>query len=106
MDRSKLCFACGEEGHQTRECTKEPNCPICPKKGHKAGSGNCDEFKKSLLEAKKAYGTHGNGQRTLLWWKNSPKPLHCASSSSPTSTPRNCGCTGGMRRSPKREGSA
>ncbi|KAH1000556.1 hypothetical protein HUJ04_012865 [Dendroctonus ponderosae] len=38
-DRFKLCFACGEAGQKTRECTKEPSCPICQKKGHRAGSG-------------------------------------------------------------------
>ncbi|XP_048522716.1 uncharacterized protein LOC125504559, partial [Dendroctonus ponderosae] len=36
------------------ECTKEPSCPICQKKGHRAGSGKCDAFKASLTEVKKA----------------------------------------------------
>ncbi|KAH1029335.1 hypothetical protein HUJ05_002594 [Dendroctonus ponderosae] len=51
-DRSRLCFACGEEDHQ-KESTTEPNCPICQRKGHETGSGNCDAFQTLLTTAKK-----------------------------------------------------
>ncbi|KAK4880428.1 hypothetical protein RN001_008574 [Aquatica leii] len=41
-DRSGRCYACGQEF-----------CIVCNKNGHKAGSGKCIIFRKSLLQANK-----------------------------------------------------
>ncbi|KAH1000558.1 hypothetical protein HUJ04_012867, partial [Dendroctonus ponderosae] len=55
VDRSKLCFVCGEEGHTAKGCEKETSCPICQKSGHRAGSEKCEAFKRLLFVDRKQF---------------------------------------------------
>ncbi|KPJ00920.1 hypothetical protein RR46_01399 [Papilio xuthus] len=45
VDRSKLCFRCGKPDHRARDCSADPNCPVCEaaKKpaGHSVGGNGC-----------------------------------------------------------------
>ncbi|KAJ8939105.1 hypothetical protein NQ314_011236 [Rhamnusium bicolor] len=52
-DRTKTCFRCGNEGHAAKDCTNEEGCPICKKPGHKAGTGKCGAFRRTLSTARK-----------------------------------------------------
>lgn len=52
-DRSGACKNCAEEGHKEAECKREPVCISCRKKGHRAGSGKCPEFKRALSRVRK-----------------------------------------------------
>ncbi|XP_011871928.1 PREDICTED: uncharacterized protein LOC105564275 [Vollenhovia emeryi] len=40
-----MCYRCGQEGHKTQECAKDPHCAVCSAKGlkaaHKAGGAAC-----------------------------------------------------------------
>ncbi|XP_045534330.1 uncharacterized protein LOC123721075 [Papilio machaon] len=37
VDRSKLCFRCGKPDHRARDCSADPNCPVCEAAGKPAG---------------------------------------------------------------------
>ncbi|ERL84662.1 hypothetical protein D910_02089 [Dendroctonus ponderosae] len=90
VDRSKLCFACGEEGHTAKGCEKETSCPICQKSGHRAGSGKCEAFKRLLFEDRKQFkkllyqnknmqreeSDMGITQMETNWWKRTNTIFH------------------------------
>ncbi|KAK4887181.1 hypothetical protein RN001_003452 [Aquatica leii] len=52
-DRSGRCYACRQEENSAKICKNEEFCIVCNKNGHKAGSGKCIVFRRSLLQAKK-----------------------------------------------------
>lgn len=51
-DRRNLCLKCGKSGHKREGCKAEEECPLCEKKGHRAGSGRCGAFKRALEHIK------------------------------------------------------
>ncbi|XP_030767530.1 uncharacterized protein LOC115891240 [Sitophilus oryzae] len=52
-DRKGICFKCGKEGHNAKECSGQTYCLICEKEGHSANGSKCDAFKKALKEEKR-----------------------------------------------------
>ncbi|XP_066157750.1 uncharacterized protein [Euwallacea fornicatus] len=53
IDRSKCCFACGEEGHRRNECKRVEKCIVCNVTGHRTGTGRCEAFRRALTRARK-----------------------------------------------------
>lgn len=51
VDRSKICFNCGGEGHLSGQCREESSCPLCDKTvaPHRMGTRDC----RSYVEARK-----------------------------------------------------
>lgn len=52
IDCGTLCNNCGKQGHRLNNCTDSSFCLTCKVAGHRAGGGNCPEFKKALRRAK------------------------------------------------------
>lgn len=45
VDRSKLCFRCGQDGHAIKDCANSARCVLCASAGldpaHRLGSALC-----------------------------------------------------------------
>ncbi|KAH1028575.1 hypothetical protein HUJ05_001920 [Dendroctonus ponderosae] len=57
-DRRGTCFICSKEGHVAKECKNKPQCPLCKKTGHKAGTGNCESFRRALSVSRQTLRRH------------------------------------------------
>ncbi|XP_015123417.1 uncharacterized protein LOC107045607 [Diachasma alloeum] len=54
VDRSKLCARCAGDGHNAKECPKDPRCALCAEDGktencaHVAGTSRCPDYREAL----------------------------------------------------------
>lgn len=50
MDRSRLCYRCGAEGHEAKSCRETAHCTVCKAKNlpanHRSGGKVCPSIKK------------------------------------------------------------
>ena len=65
-DRSKACLKCTQLEHSVKECTNASYCPICNRKGHRAGNASCAKFRDALASSIKTYILQLNCQRRAV----------------------------------------
>lgn len=61
VDKSNLCYRCGETGHKAMACISRVRCPVCASRGlisdHRVGSDKCTAKKVGGLQTGRAVDT-------------------------------------------------